>query len=42
MSPSTFSWWGNWLRKDKNGSIVVAPKGEYSNEYFLEKSWLII
>lgn len=38
MSPSTFSWWGNWLRVENN-SIVIAPKGNYSNEKFLLNRW---
>lgn len=42
MSPSTFSWWGNWLRVDKTDSIVVCPKGDYSNEFFHEGNWMKI
>lgn len=37
MSASTFSWWGNWLRKTEG--IVVAPKGTFYNEYFFEAKW---
>ena len=40
MSPSTFSWWGNWLRDHRRDSIVIGPKGEYSNEYFMNENWI--
>lgn len=40
MSASTFSWWGNWLRRE-NGTIVV-PAGEYYNVRFYESDWIRI
>lgn len=39
ISISTFSWWGNWLRKDNSNSMVIYPDGEYFNEYFMPDSW---
>ena len=42
MSPSTFSWWGNWLREDDNGSIVVLPKGAYANTKFARSEWITL
>lgn len=39
MSISTFSWWGNWLRKDNSKSMVIYPDGKYFNEYFMSDSW---
>jgi hypothetical protein len=41
MSPSTFSWWGNWLRRDQSG-VVVLPAGNYANEFFAEDHWIQI
>lgn len=38
MSPSTFSWWGNWLGDNKK-RIVVAPKGIYFNTKFIPERW---
>jgi len=42
MSPSTFSWWGNWLRDPKKNSIVIGPKGNHSNKYFIDGNWIKI
>lgn len=42
MSPSTFSWWGNWLRKDNTNSIVIAPHSDTYYEHFLMDSWIEI
>lgn len=39
MSISTFSWWGNWLRKNSSNSVVIYPDGKYFNEYFMPESW---
>lgn len=41
ISSSTFGWWGNWLRQ-KDNSIVIAPKGDYTNKYFFNDSWIRI
>ena len=41
MSASTFSWWGNWLRRDNEGMVIV-PNGKYYNEYFYEPHWVKI
>lgn len=40
MSPSTFSWWGNWLRNIEENCIVICPRGDHSNEYFIEDNWI--
>ena len=40
MSASTFSWWGNWLRKEKG--IVIAPTGEHFNKSFFPSDWVRI
>ncbi len=42
MSPSTFSWWGNWLRTKTKNNIVIVPKGKYANEYFACSNWIQI
>lgn len=42
MSPSTFSWWGNWLRSDLENSIIVAPKGNYGNNCFIDEKWIVM
>lgn len=42
MSISTFSWWGNWLRKDNSNSLVIYPEGEYLNDKFMLDSWKCI
>lgn len=40
MSPSTFSWWGNWLRIRKRNSIVVVPNGNYASKDFFDENWV--
>ncbi|MCM1159752.1 MAG: alpha-1,2-fucosyltransferase [Roseburia sp.] len=40
LSASTFSWWGNWLKDESKDSIIIAPKGEYFNNRFLEERWI--
>lgn len=42
MSISTFSWWGNWLRKDNSNSLVIYPKGKYFNDHFMPDEWMCI
>ena len=42
MSPSSFSWWGNWLRQDSDNSIVICPKGVIGNERFADDHWFIM
>ncbi|MDI4650324.1 alpha-1,2-fucosyltransferase [Cohnella hashimotonis] len=42
MSASTFSWWGAWLKENPEESMVIAPRGNYFNQYFLEPNWLQI
>jgi len=41
MSPSTFSWWGNWLGDMNKKRIVIAPKGLYFNTSFIPNRWLL-
>lgn len=40
MSPSTFSWWGNWLRNKNDNSIVIAPQSDTYYEHFLLDNWI--
>lgn len=40
MSPSSFSWWGNWLRSNKQGSIVIAPDGNYCAKEYFDNNWI--
>lgn len=42
MSLSTFSWWGNWLRRKQQDSIVVYPEKVYFNEFFIPENWVSI
>ncbi|MDE7346178.1 MAG: alpha-1,2-fucosyltransferase [Muribaculaceae bacterium] len=42
MSLSTFSWWGNWLRRNQNDAIVVYPEKVYFNEFFIPENWICI
>lgn len=41
MSQSTFSWWGNWLRENKDNSYVICPKNGLTNERFAEKHFIL-
>ena len=40
MSPSSFSWWGNWLRSNNAESIVVCPQGIMGNDTFIDDKWI--
>lgn len=40
MSPSSFSWWGNWLRCNNPNGIVICPKGIIGNEDFVDNKWV--
>lgn len=40
MSQSTFSWWGNWLRKHNHDSIVIYPEGDYSEKFITADNWI--
>lgn len=40
MSPSTFSWWGNWLRDPNKDSIVIYPEGDYAENFINNKDWI--
>lgn len=42
MSLSTFSWWGNWLRRNQQDTIVVYPERVYFNEFFIPENWICI
>ena len=39
MSASTFSWWGNWLRRSVD-SLVIYPSGNYANDQFGCEKWI--
>ena len=40
MSPSTFSWWGNWLRNPSKQGIVIYPEGNYSDRFISNPAWI--
>lgn len=40
MSPSTFSWWGNWLRDASKSSIVIYPEGNYADKFITNNNWI--
>lgn len=40
MSPSTFSWWGNWLRNPNKEGLVIYPKGDYSDKFITNPHWI--
>lgn len=40
MSPSTFSWWGNWLRNPSKQGIVIYPEGNYADNFITNKEWI--
>ena len=42
MSPGTFSWWGNWLRKESNNSIVITPDLSTIIPYLALEEWVVI
>lgn len=42
MSASTFSWWGNWLKDADENTIIVAPRGKYFNNRFIEDNWIVM
>lgn len=42
MSPSSFSWWGNWLRANNKDSIVICPQGDIGNEEFVCNDWITL
>lgn len=42
MSNSTFSWWGNWLRRSNKDSVVICPSISVSNNYYIPKEWIVI
>ena len=42
MSASTFSWWGNWLRKDSENSIVIMPNIKNVIPHFALDNWILI
>ena len=42
MSPGTFSWWGNWLRKERNNSIVITPDLSSIIPYLALDQWIVI
>ena len=42
MSPSTFSYWGNWLRNPKKHGVVIYPEGDYYDDFITNKEWIEI
>ena len=42
MSQSSFSWWGNWLRKNVKNTMVICPKANPGNENYFLDNWIII
>lgn len=42
LSPSSFSWWGNWLKRPNKESIIIAPKQEDINPYLNPANWIVI
>lgn len=40
MSLSTFSWWGNWLRKNNSHSIVICPNKDKMYDSFIPDNWI--
>lgn len=42
LSPSSFSWWGNWLKKPNTKSIIIVPKQEDTNPYLNPNNWIVI
>lgn len=42
MSPSTFSYWGNWLRNPEKKGIVIYPEGDYSDKFITDPNWIEI
>jgi hypothetical protein len=42
MSPSTFSYWGNWLRDPIKNGIVIYPEGDYSEAFITNNKWIEI
>lgn len=40
MSPSTFSWWGNWLRDSGRQTIVIYPEGIYADKFITNDEWI--
>ena len=42
MSPSTFSWWCNWLRNPQKRGFVIYPAGNYYDDFISNKEWIEI
>ena len=42
MSPSTFSYWGNWLRDPEKKGMVIYPEGDYYEDFITNKEWIEI
>lgn len=42
MSPSTFGYWGNWLRDPSKESLVIFPEGDYSERFITNRNWIEI
>lgn len=41
IAASTFSWWGAWLKENKDG-LIISPKGYFNNYDLIPKEWITV